>query len=139
MKRISVLYWVAATAASLMLAGCGGGTAGGRDTGQWALGQWTLQSVSHSVDGPRHPAAAYGISARITIAGDGTWTGSGFHPETGEETVLEGTWSYPGNYTWLIETPEISVPLFRYRNELFFAVVDLREDRELIGWLGRTG
>ena len=125
-------------AAVLALGGCGGGDGAG-DASQWATGEWTLESVSHSIHGPRQPALDYGMSAMLAIAPDGTWSGSGFHPESGDVTVLTGTWTYVGVYTWLIERPEVSVPLFRHRDQLYFAVIDLREDRELIGWFRRTG
>ncbi len=106
---------VLAAAAVLALTGCGGSETD--DPGSWIVGQWTLDGVSQTIDGPRQNPQDLGVSLNADVADDGTWTGTGSAPGTAPEQ-REGTWRYLGGGRWLlIHDPEM-MPVSRRGNEL---------------------
>lgn len=126
-----------AVAAVLALAGCGGG--GGTDQrddpGSWIVGQWVLDSVSHSIDGPRMSPELFEASLDVTVNADGTWTGIGSAPGVDVDGG-SGTWTYLGEGRWLFTAEDHSMPVIRRGNELYMS--GEHEGTEGYLWFSRT-
>ena len=134
MHAYRLLCCILASTVIVTLAGCGGG--GGTDgASNWIVGQWTLDSVSHSIDGTRMSPELFEASLDVTVNADRTWTGIGSAPVVNMDGG-SGTWTYLGDGRWLFTAEDHSMPVTRLGNELYMS--GEHEGMQGYLWFSRT-